>query len=96
MEYHYECAALSLASGGRRSPAWVSAEGPFSRRYRGFCRHERKVRSAGAGVFSVLADPSRFAEVFVDCGVVTWPGEIDLAPDAMHRAIRETGQWVLS
>ena len=55
-----------------------------------------RVRSADAGVFSPLADPARFAEVFVNYGVVTWPGEIDLAPDAMHRAIKATGQWVLS
>ncbi len=55
-----------------------------------------RVRSADAGVFAVLADPARFAGVFVDCGVVTWPGEIDLAPDAVHRAIQATGQWVLS
>ena len=54
-----------------------------------------RVRSADAGVFAVLADPVRFAEVFVDYGAVTWPGEIDLAPDAMYQAIRETGQWVL-
>lgn len=55
-----------------------------------------RVRSAEAGVFAVLADPACFAKVFVDYGVVTWPGEIDLAPDAMHRAIQATGQWVLS
>jgi hypothetical protein len=33
-----------------------------------------------------------------DAGVVTWPGEIDLAPDAMHRAIRdhgEYGEWIV-
>jgi hypothetical protein len=55
-----------------------------------------RVRSPEAGVFAQLADPAVFAAVFVDFGVVTWPGEIDLAPDAMHRAIRETGQWILS
>ena len=55
-----------------------------------------RVRSADAGVFAVLADPARFVEVFVDYGVVTWPGEIDLASDAMHRAIQATGEWVLS
>jgi len=55
-----------------------------------------RVRSADAGVFAVLADPARFAEVFVDYGVVAWPGEIDPAPDAMHRAIRAAGEWVLS
>lgn len=26
-------------------------------------------------------------------GVVTWPGEIDLAPDAMYAAIAATGEW---
>lgn len=55
-----------------------------------------RVRSADAGVFARLSDPVRFGEVFVDYGVVTWPGEIDLAPDAMHQAIRENGQWVLT
>jgi len=26
---------------------------------------------------------------------VTWPGEIDLAPDAMYEGIKATGVWVL-
>jgi len=26
---------------------------------------------------------------------VTWPGEIDLAPDAMYREIKKAGKWVL-
>lgn len=54
-----------------------------------------RVRSPHAGVFAALADPARFAEVFVSFGVVTWPGEIDLAPDAMYRAIRTAGHWIL-
>jgi hypothetical protein len=28
-------------------------------------------------------------------GAVTWPGEIDLAPDAMHDEIKKNGKWVL-
>ena len=28
-------------------------------------------------------------------GVVTWPGELDIAPDAMHQAIRLHGAWYL-
>jgi hypothetical protein len=28
-------------------------------------------------------------------GVVTWPGEIDLAPDAMYKAIQQNGEWLL-
>jgi len=54
------------------------------------------VRSPDAGVFAVLADPQRFAEVFVELGAVTWPGELDLAPDAMHAEIRARGEWHLS
>jgi hypothetical protein len=52
--------------------------------------------SAFRGVFAHLADERHFREADLADGVVTWPGEIDLAPDAMHRAIKETGQWVLS
>ena len=37
-----------------------------------------------AGVFVPLRDMSFFNRVGVDHGAVTWPGEIDLAPDAMY------------
>lgn len=47
------------------------------------------------GVFEVLKDPKIFQQVFIDHGAVTWPGELDLAPDAMYREIREHGEWVL-
>jgi hypothetical protein len=53
------------------------------------------VHSSTAGVFAELADAARFASVFVEHGAVTWPGEIDLAPDAMHAAIKLAGTWVL-
>ena len=53
------------------------------------------VHSATAGVFAQLADLTHFASVFVEHGAVTWPGEIDLAPDAMHAAIKRAGTWVL-
>ena len=52
------------------------------------------VHSAAAGVFARLADPDIFAQVFVALGAVTWPGEIDLAPDAMHAEIQKTGKWL--
>src|SRR4030095_1211005 len=41
-----------------------------------------------AGVFSKLRAPALFADVCLDYGAVTWPGEIDLAPDAMYDAIQ--------
>lgn len=47
------------------------------------------------GVFSHLVDPCRFRDVGVVGGVVTWPGELDLAPDAMHDEIAARGEWVL-
>jgi hypothetical protein len=47
------------------------------------------------GVFEPLKDPAFFARLTVCEGFVAWPGEIDLAPDAMHEAIREKGEWVL-
>ncbi|MCL2660544.1 MAG: DUF2442 domain-containing protein [Acidobacteriaceae bacterium] len=55
----------------------------------------RMVRSPRAGVFAALADPAFFAQVRIDYGAVTWPGELDLAPDAMHSAIQEHGEWIL-
>lgn len=47
------------------------------------------------GVFEVLRDPVLFAQVSCHEGFVEWPGEIDLAPDAMYEEIRAHGQWVL-
>jgi Protein of unknown function (DUF2442) len=39
------------------------------------------------GALAPLADVEFFEQVFVDCGAVAWPGEIDLAPDAMYAEI---------
>lgn len=55
----------------------------------------RLVHSPQAGVFAALTDPSLFAQVRLDYGVVAWPGEVDLAPDAMHAAIQAHGVWSL-
>ncbi|AEO47501.1 DUF2442 domain-containing protein [Rhodospirillum rubrum] len=54
------------------------------------------VGSPTAGVFAVLADPALFAQAFVHYGAVTWPGDLDLAPDAMYRAIKASGEWAPS
>ena len=53
------------------------------------------IHSPKAGVFAALADPSLFAQAALDLGAVTWPGELDLAPDAMHSAIQEHAVWSL-
>lgn len=47
------------------------------------------------GVFAALKDQDYFNRVFVDHGVVSWPGELDLAPDAMHAQIKKHRQWIL-
>ena len=48
------------------------------------------------GVFAHLTDPSQFQKVTVLNGAVTWPGELDLAPDAMHSEIKANGEWVVA
>ncbi|SOD41831.1 DUF2442 domain-containing protein [Nitrosovibrio sp. Nv4] len=53
------------------------------------------VHAPNAGVFAALADPEIFAQAHVELGAVTWPGELDLAPDAMHDEIEKNGVWKL-
>jgi hypothetical protein len=51
------------------------------------------IHARNAGVFGVLSDPTRFAEVGIALGAVAWPSGLDLAPDAMYCALREHGIW---
>lgn len=44
---------------------------------------------------SVLKDQDLFNKAYLKYGVITWPGEIDLAPDAMHDAIKQKGRWLV-
>jgi hypothetical protein len=53
------------------------------------------VHSPAAGVFGALQDPSLFSQVRLELGAVAWPGDLDLAPDAMHAAIQKNGEWSL-
>jgi len=55
----------------------------------------RLVMSDGAGIFAQLRDPAVFSRAYVEYGAVVWPGEIDLAPDAMYDEIKKHGRWVL-
>jgi hypothetical protein len=45
----------------------------------------------GKGVFAAWSDEAEFQKVFVDpeSGTVAWPGDIDLAPDALHERLAE-------
>jgi hypothetical protein len=36
-----------------------------------------------------------FNQLYVNDYFVTWLGDLDLAPDAMYRHIKESGEWVL-
>lgn len=47
------------------------------------------------GVFESLKNPGFFAQARIEHGAVTWPGELDLAPDAMYDALKQRGIWVL-
>jgi hypothetical protein len=47
------------------------------------------------GVFAAIRDPVVFAMVHCREGFVAWPGDLDLAPDAMHQEIAQNGRWVL-
>ena len=47
------------------------------------------------GIFEALRDPQSFGAVSCAEGFVSWPGDIDLAPDSMHDEIGKNGVWVL-
>ncbi len=49
--------------------------------------------SPKAGVFAQLQNLNLFNQVYLSYGVATWPGELDLAPDAMHENIQKYGHW---
>lgn len=61
----------------------------------GVCGTVRLAESHPTGVFAALADPAVLQQVQIVDVFVTWPGEIDLAPDAMDAAIRARGEWRL-
>ncbi|QXP90544.1 DUF2442 domain-containing protein [Methylococcus capsulatus] len=47
-------------------------------------------------VFERLKEPDFFHRICVTEGFVSWPDEIDLAPDALYAAIKRDGEWILS
>jgi hypothetical protein len=59
----------------------------FVRFQDGLSGHVRLPRKELTGVLAPLIDPDFFEQVFIDQGAIAWPGEIDLAPDAMHAEI---------
>ena len=53
----------------------------------GLTGHVRLRREELTGVLAPLRNVRFFEQVFIDCGAVAWPGEIDLAPDAMYAQV---------
>ncbi|QXP90541.1 DUF2442 domain-containing protein [Methylococcus capsulatus] len=47
-------------------------------------------------MFERLKEPDFFRRICVTEGFLSWPDEIDLAPDAMYAAIKRDGEWILS
>lgn len=48
------------------------------------------------GVFAHLINQHEFERVKVEDGTVTWPNELDLAPDFLYEEIKGHGECVLS
>ena len=61
----------------------------------GIVEMAKLIMSDKAGVFAALKDKGIFNKAHLEYGVVTWPGEVDLAPDAMFDAIKQNGRWIL-
>jgi len=53
------------------------------------------IKSEAAGVFACLRDEKLFRQVGLRLSAVSWPGDLDLAPDAMHHAIKQHGTWIV-
>ncbi len=53
------------------------------------------IKSTSAGVFGALRDETLFRQAHVELGAVAWSGQLDLAPDEMHRQIKTHGTWIV-
>lgn len=61
----------------------------------GFVDLSKLIASDNAGVFIILRDPQLFRSVYLNYGSVAWPGDLDLAPDAMYNEIKNNGEWII-
>ncbi|MGM0498568.1 MAG: DUF2442 domain-containing protein [Bacteroidota bacterium] len=61
----------------------------------GYVNMKKFLFSDRAGVFAELRDFQKFSGATILYGAVTWPGEIDIAPDAMYEQIKAFGKWDL-
>ena len=103
---HREKSSIEDSAAGLRQVCWWVVEVRALPNYRLFVRFadglegevdaRPMIFGRRAGVFSPLRDPLRFAEVGMEDGAVTWPGELDLAPDKMYDEIKAAGHFTMS
>ena len=55
---------------------------------RGRFDYSELIHADDAGVFVALRDVNVFNRVSIEYGAVTWPGELDVAPDAMYERLK--------
>lgn len=67
----------------------------FNRGTKGIVDMKNFIMSKKAGVLSALKNLELFKQDYLEYGVITWPGELDLSPDAMHTEIKKNGVCVL-
>ena len=60
----------------------------FADGLRGRFDYSEFIHREDAGVFAPLRDVNYFKQVGIVDGAVTWPGELDLAPDAMYDRLK--------
>jgi Protein of unknown function (DUF2442) len=53
----------------------------------GLAGHIKLEREQLTGALTPLLDPQFSKRVYIDYGAVAWPGDIDLAPDAMYSQV---------
>ncbi|MDD5383425.1 MAG: DUF2442 domain-containing protein [Gallionella sp.] len=54
-----------------------------------------KFLARDCGVFKVLRNVETFNAAYVEHGAVTWPNELDLAPDKMHDELQKSDVYVM-
>ena len=54
-----------------------------------------KFLARDCGVFKVLRNVETFNAAYVEHGAVTWPSELDLAPDKMHDELQKSDMYVM-
>ncbi len=60
----------------------------------GLVNMKAAIFAADAGVFAALRDVTVFGQVRVEMGAPVWPGDLDIAPDALYDGVRASPEGV--